>query len=289
MPLALLAALALLGADKAKPDPDQFPLALHRSMEVDDLDREIQRLHDTVLLKRAQLAASQRLAARGLVSRGDLERESADVRYNEARESETLAYRALKVYERDVMGHAASPDESKAYSLLLDWVRKQQAIAQVDVDFRAYQLKQTKALFGRKAVSRQELEESELAFNTAQASVALSRSREAQVLMELAARNGEKPYQPAEVHRLKSEYLKARVHYYEISADGARRRLDIARERSRLGLIPSAEIALFERAARDAETSLTGERQAADRHDTERPAEPTNRRAAREPARPRAV
>ena len=54
MPNALLLCLALLG--QAKVDPDQFPLALHRSMEIDDLDREIQRLHDTVLLKRAQFA-----------------------------------------------------------------------------------------------------------------------------------------------------------------------------------------------------------------------------------------
>ena len=45
---ALILGLALLA--QAKIDPDQFPLALHRSMEIDDLDREIQRLHDTVLL-----------------------------------------------------------------------------------------------------------------------------------------------------------------------------------------------------------------------------------------------
>src|SRR5262245_38549540 len=85
-------------------DPDQFPLALHRSMEIDDLDREIQRLHDTVLLKRAQLAASERLSLRGLVSRGDLERDRADLRYQEAREAESIAFRALKGYERDVLG-----------------------------------------------------------------------------------------------------------------------------------------------------------------------------------------
>ncbi len=44
-------------------------------MEIDDLDREIQRLHDNVLLKRAQLASSQRLSQKGLVSRADFERE----------------------------------------------------------------------------------------------------------------------------------------------------------------------------------------------------------------------
>src|SRR3954467_3508327 len=111
--LALALGLALLGQTKA--DPDQFPLALHRSMEIDDLDREILRLHDTTLLKKAQLAASQRLAQRGLVARGDIERETSEVRFQEAREAETVAYRALKAYERDVMGQAVGPDERKAY------------------------------------------------------------------------------------------------------------------------------------------------------------------------------
>src|SRR5437764_594248 len=81
MPKALVLVLALLGQDKA--DPDQFPIALHRSMEIDDLDREVQRLHDTVLLKRGQFASSQRLASRGLVSRSDLERDAAALRYEE--------------------------------------------------------------------------------------------------------------------------------------------------------------------------------------------------------------
>src|SRR3954467_15172745 len=146
---ALLACLALVGQTKG--DPDQFPLALHRSMEIDDLDREIQRLHDTVLLKRAQFVSTQRLSQRGLVSRTDLERESAALRYEEAHEAESTAYRDLKVYERDVMGRAITSDEVKAYSLLLDWVRKQQAMAQVDVDFREYTLKQARALYQRKA------------------------------------------------------------------------------------------------------------------------------------------
>jgi hypothetical protein len=270
MLIALLLGLAVIG--DGKPDPDQFPLALHRSMEIDDLDREITRLHDTVLLKKAQLAASQRLAQRGLVSRGDLEREAADVRYQEAREAETIAYRSLKSYERDVMGQAIPADERKAYALLLDWVRKQLAIAQVDVDYRSYMLKQNKALFGRNVVSRQELEESELALTTAEASVALSRSREAQVLMELAARNGEKPYDPAEYHRLKTEYLKARVRYFEISAESSRRRLEMARDRSRGGLLPASEVAIFERAAADADASTESERKALERHEATRPA-----------------
>jgi outer membrane protein TolC len=289
MPFCLILGLALLGQAPPKADPDQFPLALHRSMEIDDLDREIQRLHDTVLLKKSQVAASQRLAQRGLISRGDLERENAEFRYQEAREAEAVAFRSLKAYERDVIGQAVPSDERKAYSLLLDWVRKQLGIAQVDVDYRAYQLKQTRALFNRSAVNRQELEDAELAYNTAEASLALSRSREAQVLMELAARSGEKPYDPEEYHRLKSESLKARVHYFEINADGARRRLEIARERSRHGLIPASEVGLFEKGAADADASLAGERKALERHEADRPTTRPRPRGGSKPAQPAAL
>lgn len=288
MSLVMLVGLAMLGWEGPKPDPDMFPLALHRSMEIDDLDREIQKLHDTVLLKKAQLASSQRLAQRGLMSRGDLERETADFRYQEAREAESIAYRSLKSYERDLMGHAIPADERKAYGLLLDWVHKQIDIAQVDVDYRAYLFKQTKALHSRSAVNRQELEDTELAYNTAQASLALSRSREAQVLMELSARKGEKPYDPAEYHKLKGDYLRARTHYFEITAEGARKRLEIARERSRAGLIPAGEVAIFEKGVLDSEASMAAEHKALDAHERERPAEPLKRTESRDTLRPRA-
>lgn len=258
MPTALLLALTLIGQGpaKAKVDPDQFPLALHRSMEIDDLDREIQRLHDSVLQKRARLAASQRLAERGILSRADLAAETASVRLDEAREAESIAYRALKLYERDVLGHAAPPDEVKAYALLLDWVKKQEAIAQVDVAYREFLVRQSRNLYQRKAINLQELEDDELNLTMSQASVALSRSRQAQVAVELAARKGEKAYEPAEFARLRTEYLKARVRYFEITAELAHRRLDLARDRSRRGLIPPNEIALFRKGADDADASL---------------------------------
>jgi hypothetical protein len=259
----LLICLAFLGQPKAdKADPDQYPLALHRSMEIDDLDREIQRLNDTVVVKKALLGSSQRLAQRGLLSRSDLERETADLRYQEARVAESKAYRALKVYERDTLGRVIAPDEVKAYGLLLDWLKTQEAIAQVDLDHRNFNLKQNGALFRRNAVSRQELQDAELDYNTALANVALSRSRQAQVAMELAARKGEKPYDPAEYERLKSLYLKARMGYFEVVAEGARRRLDVARDRSRLGLIPANELGIFQKALADAEATLAAERKA---------------------------
>ena len=282
MPFALIVGLTLLGQQQAyKPDPDQFPLALHRSMEIDDLDREIQRIHDTVLMKKAEHAASQRLAQRGMVSRYDLEREAADVRYQEARESESIAYRALKVYERDVAGQVILPDEPRAYSLILAWVQKQIEMAQVDVDYRAFVLKQSRMLLDRKAVTRQDYEDADLAHNTALAALALSRSREAHVLMELAARRGEKPYDPDEYFRLKSQYLKARVHYFEVTFEGARRRLDIARQRSRARQIPANELALFEKAAGDAESSYEAEVKTLTRHEADRPKGPASKPAER--------
>ena len=277
MTYALIVALGLLV--QTKPDPDQFPLALQKSMELDDLDREIQRVHDTAALNRAQLAASERLAKRGLVSKSDLERQAADLQYQEAREAELHASKAFKTYERDVKGRTTTPDERRAYTLLLDWVRKQVAIAQVDADYQAAQAKRTRALFSRTAVSRQELDDAELAANTAQATVDLGKSRESQIVMEIAARTGEKRSDPATAHRLKSDYLKARIRYFEITAEAARRRLDLGRERSRIGLVPSNDVAIFERASADAAAALAKERSVLERHEAERNAPPRKRSA----------
>jgi hypothetical protein len=273
---ALILSVALLA--QAQPDPDQFPLALHRSMEIDDLDREIQRLHDTVLMKRSALAATQRLAQRGSISRTDLEREMASLRYEEAREAESRAYRELKLYERDVMGHAIPPDEQRAYGLLLNWIKAQEAIGQVDVDYRGFLLKQSQALYQRKAIGRQELEDAELNYDMAVASVALSQSRQAQVLMELAARRGDKKYDPAEYDRLKTSYHQARIRYFEMVSTAAHRRFAIAQERSRRGLIPATELPLFQKSIDDADVAL-----AAERKKLEKP-EPTPAPATESPA-----
>jgi outer membrane protein TolC len=258
MTSALILGLALLA--QSKPDPDMFPLALHRSMEIDDLDREIQRLHDTVIMKQAQLAATQRLAQRGAVSRSDMEREVASLRYEEAREAETRAYREIKIYERDVNGHAVPADERKAYELILDWNKAQEAIGKVDVDYRTFLLKQTQALYQRKAVGRQELEDAQLNFDMALASVSLSQSRQAQVMMELAARRGEKRFDPDDYDRLKEAYLRARIRYFENTAEAARRRYEIAQERSRRGLIAASELPIFQKSLDDADAALSTER-----------------------------
>jgi hypothetical protein len=266
MMTTLLLLLTLPGQepDRAKVDPEQYPLALHRSMEIDDLDREIQRLHDTVIQKRAHLASSQRLTERGIMSRNNLAAEATSMRMDEAREAETIAYRALKVYERDVLGHAAPPDETKAYALLLEWARKQEAIAQVDAEYREYLVKQSRSLYQRRAISRQEVEDDELSYLMSLSSVALSRSRQGRVAMELAARRGEKPYDPAEYGRLRSDYLKAQARYYELTSELAHRRLEMARDRSRRGLIPANELEIFQKGADDADASLAEARKKLD-------------------------
>lgn len=265
--------LALVLFTQAKTDPDQFPLALHRSMEIDDIDREIQRLHDTVLVKRSQLAATQRLAQRGGASRSDLEREAASLHYEEAREIESRAYRELKMYERDIMGHAIPPDEQRAYGLLLNWIKAQEAIGQVDVAYRSFLLKQNQALYQRKAIGRQELEDAELNYDMALASVALSQSRQAQVLMELAARRGEAKYDPNDYDRLKASYLQARIHYFEVVSTAAHRRFSIAQERSRRGLVPVSELPLFQKSIDDADVALAAERKKLEKPDPS-PAQP---------------
>jgi hypothetical protein len=258
MAAALLLGLALLA--QSRNDPDQYPLALHRSMELDDLDSEIQRIHDTVLMKRYHLASIQRLAQRGGISRSEIERESTSLKLEEAREAEALAYRDLKRYERDVSGHVIPPDEQKAYGLVLNWVKAQEEIGRIDLDYKGYLLKQAQSLMARKLISRQELEDAEQVYDMASAKIVLYQSREAQVMMELAARKGEKKYDTGEFDRLKSNYLRARLRYYEMAAAAAHRRYDIASERSRRGLIPPNELPLFQKSVDDAEAALEAER-----------------------------
>jgi hypothetical protein len=265
MPTTLILGMALLAQTKA--DPDMFPFALQRRIEIDDVDIEIQRIHDAILVKRAQLATSQRLAVRGAVSRSDLEHEIALLHLDEAREAEARAYREIKLYERDVNGLVVPADERKTYELMLNWIKAKEAIGQVDVDYRSFLLKQTQALYQRKAIGRQELEDAQLNHDMAVASVSLSQSRQAQVMMELAARKGEKKFDPNEYDQLKGAYLKARVRYFENMTEAAHRRYEIAQERSRRGLVSANDLPIFLKAVDDAESALSVERKKLEKPD----------------------
>lgn len=249
--LALAAAPA-----QARNDPGRFPLALHRSMELDDLDREIRRQHDMVLVKRAELASTRTLARKGAVPPMDLAREEADVRYQEAREAEMVAYRAMKQYEHDVLARKTTADDAQGYSLLLDLLKKQETMASIELEYRTYTFKHVKLLKERNAASREEEEAAELDYHSAKAALALARAREAQVSLELAMRVGEKNFDRNEQYRLQADYQKALVTYAEVVTAGAKSRLEHALARGRGGEVEAAAIESLRRAYNDAIASL---------------------------------
>lgn len=258
---AWILALAVVGQGRgvAATDPDQFPLALHRSMEVDDLEREIRRQHDAVILKRIQEQTTRRLVEQGAASRGELRRVQADLRYQEAREAEMIAYRAFKQYERDVLGQKTTHDERTSYTLLLNLLKKQEAMALVEREYKAYAFQQLETLARAQAASRQERDTAELDLKAAEANLALSRARQKQVLMELEVRQGQLAPSSAEFIRLKSEALEARIAYHRTQVEGARRRAAQARDRQARGLISKAEVDLLDTAVQDAERALNGD------------------------------
>ena len=82
----------------------------------------------------------------------------------------------------------------------------------------------------------------------------------------MGARDGSKAFDPVEVHRLKTEHLKARVRYFEVTAEGAKRRLEVVNERRRAGLVPASDVALFEKAAREADESVAEQKKGLAEH-----------------------
>ena len=71
---------------QANTRPDDAPIELERGFEIEMLDREIQRQHDTVLVQRGKHTTAQRLTQRGVASLGDVKRASLDLQFHEARE-----------------------------------------------------------------------------------------------------------------------------------------------------------------------------------------------------------
>lgn len=259
---ALILALGLLGQRPV--DPDQFPLTLHRGMELDDQDREIRRQHDLVTARKGALADTARLAARGLVSRDDLRRAVTDVKFQEAREAELIAYRALKAYERDVLAGVVPHDEATSYRLLLDVLARQEAMGKVELEYRAFRLQQEQTLLEKQATSRLERDLALLDYEAARGNVAISVARQAQVAMELAARTGQRPYDAEEHLRRKADYIRARIRYSEIRVAGIRKRLDIARQGVQAGITQPSEAATLTRMLEDAEADLEADRRLID-------------------------
>jgi hypothetical protein len=255
----MLLGLALMG-QAPKDTPVSSVLASHVNMELDDLDFEIRRQESALQLARARLTTTQRAAQRGVASRSELEQVNADVRSLEAREAEAVAFRALKAYQRDVLSGAIAADDEKAHALVLDLLKRQEAMAQVEVDFQAYRLKQDDALLARGAISRPERDGAELDYDTARLHVALSRARQAQLALEHASNAGPKAAEAADLLKRKTTYLQARVQYYEIGATIAKSRLDMAKDQLRHGRIAASDVDHYQKALDSADELLSAER-----------------------------
>ncbi len=278
MILAAAAAIAQTpGTTRERPDAGLFPLALHRSMELDDLDREIRRQHDVVLVKKSELATTRKLARRGAVSPMDLEREESDTRYQEAHEREMIAYRELKRYERDILARKVKADDAEAFKLLLNLLKRQEDMARVDLDFRTSTFQRLLELKKRTAVSRDEEEAAEFDYHASAASVALNQARQAEVAMQLAIRTGERDFDRDRLSELERGYLKARVRYAEIQVAGAKSRLDRARDRAQGGGVSQEAIDALAHAYEDAKAELARERM--ELSNVKPPKPPTNVRA----------
>ena len=173
------------------------------------------------------------------------------------------AFRALKVYERDTVKKANPRDESKAYSLILAWVRAQASVAEIDVAHRSFALDLARVSPQGNPGRQLEIEDAEIAYRSAAGGLAVCRAREAQVLLAMTDRKAEKADDSADVRRLKAEYIAARIRAAEIQLETAQAAdFEIARARINGGMMPLTELQLFEKAISDASSALEAEKKA---------------------------
>ena len=236
------------------------PLALARLVEVEDLEREIQRLEDGVKMKRPHLAASKRLQQRGAVSDAEVEREESDLRFDESRLAETRAFRELKQYELEVLIGKRAVDDRESFRLVLAWLEGSEEIARVDAEHRAYELERELFLLKRNAVGR--VEAQIVAINEAQAraTLALSRTRTARVRIEIAERAGDPAPKTARYRQMAVGYQHLRVAYAEAAVETWRKRLDYTAGRVEAGVMSRDDERTIAEALADAESMLKRER-----------------------------
>jgi hypothetical protein len=256
-------------AEKAK--PKLAPLALHLGIELDDLDLEVRRQHRAVLAARNRVEQTERAARRGVVSPEERQQVIADLRYQEAKEAEVLAYRAIKIYERDVLSGQVAPDAAKSLDLLVDLIKAQEAMAQADLDFRALILDHNQQLLQRGTISRQERDTTQLDYDVGRHNVALCEARLALVALQRGQLGIPNERHPSEIRRLKLDYLRARIRYYEIGADLAKLRFEMARDRLRINRISAEEVKDYETSYRDATAAVEAERKRLDNPDADLP------------------
>ncbi|MFO0957047.1 MAG: hypothetical protein U0800_06205 [Isosphaeraceae bacterium] len=269
-------ALASTPDGPAAPDENLFPLTLHRTMELDDHLREIRRQHDQVIARRAQFQNTRSLFDRKLVSREQFERERADLKFQEAREAEMVAYKDLKVYERNALDGSIPAEPLAGSKLLLTLLSKQEAMARVEMEYRGFRLQQEQALYERKATSRQQRDLALIDFETARGNVEISVARQAQVAMELAARSGQLPEAKQLYEKHRDDYFQARIRYGEIRVAGLKKRLEFARQSRDAGLSNPTEVEMLEQMLRDAQEDLEADRKLKD--DRKSPLPPSSTR-----------
>ncbi len=259
--MLLILALALMRPVEAADDvkPGRPALAFLLSVEVDDLERDAKRQHETVLASRQRLATSQRMAQRGLASVDAVEQEAADARFQQAREAEMSSVRLLKAYQRDVLNGATPADPNREFELVLDVLQSQEATARVEADFRGFKHKQAQTLWRRGAISRPERDSADLESANAQASVALLKTRQARLALLQARRPKEGRAVPGEVRRRELALLRAQVEHETLVATVTLSRFEQARERGRPSPTP-AELEALHKTSEEAQAILAGDR-----------------------------
>jgi hypothetical protein len=243
---------------------ERSPIELQLRIEVELLDREIQRRHDTVLYTRGRLTSARRLTGRSAASASQLDRLALELRTQEALEQELKALRSLKVHDRDVLARPTPAETARAYDLLLDWVKARVAVATIELERQTVEYERVRALGQNRGSTRQNIEDAELAHRVSAGKLAEIQAKEAQVLLERASAPGAGPADSKAVDRLRAEYAQARLRSAETQAKTAARRLEVAEDRVRLKLMPESELAIFEKASIEAAASLEAEKKAVD-------------------------
>lgn len=242
-------------------DPDQFPFALHRNMEIDDLERAIRHQRDEVAQLQARLKTSRKLMGQGALSNAELRRDQFVLDLEQAREQELRAFQTLKIHERDVLGQKIPHDEVKSYELILNLLRKQEAMGRVDLEYRRYLADQTSALAKVGAQSRQDRDLAETDYRSALANVAISIARQRQVELELGVRRGQITPNSEEFRRRKSVALRALIEYHLVARESARLRLRLSESRVERGLTMEGELEEHRRALTDLDESIASDRE----------------------------
>jgi CHAT domain-containing protein/tetratricopeptide (TPR) repeat protein len=250
--------------DLEKADPQDYALAMRRSIEADDLDRAIRRQHHEVLLAKAHLDTSQRLAARGAICPAELDEAIARLRYLEATEGERVACQALIAQDRDTRGWAIPPDGEREYSLRIDWAKRKLDMARVKADFYASRLARDRKLFGCKVIGEADWAVSCRAVEAVRAEVAMREGGLAELSWKLAVLTGEAPVDPAELLRLRIAGVRASVRYFEANTAWGKSRLVRSEVMFRQTLLTGIELQRRRETCDDSEAALTVARQRLD-------------------------